>query len=494
MRWPNPAWNPDMPAPQERFAKTSRVNKAGSLLHGWCRIAASEPNELARFNRELQAALADCGFAVAVQPPLELTPLILDANTVRELTRHVRSLCAIFEQVNKLALSNVAFLRRLEISPSLEGLLRREPETRLGLEFARFDFSPQAGGLRLVSVSFDTPRGAMLGACLQREYLLHEFSAHSGLARLQPSAPSVALLADLFMAVWRERGRPNNNRPNIAILDWREAQPKPGQELLLEELRARGLEAIRADPRDFTYRREEQRLYLGKSHIDLVYRSLPVQDISVRRLPLSAFLDAVADGAVTLVNGIRARPACGAAALEVLTSAEFTGFFTAAENEIKARLLPWTRRLVAGRTEYLGRDVDLPSFVAQRPERFVIKAGNGMGSDDVSVGALMSREAWLARVEQGLRHSEFVQEFVAPTQHSCAHALGLASGRNLLLSAFAVRGEYAGCSAQCSDDIVIRTQSSSLVPVLEVGGRSKTGPIEAGRPTRKRKPTHTQPN
>jgi hypothetical protein len=334
----------------------------------------------------------------------------------------------------------------------------------------------------------------MLGACFQREYLLHDFSLRSGIARLQPSAPSAALLSDLFMAVWRERGRRNVSQPNVAIIDWRETDARPAQELLLQELRERGLVAMRVDPRDFTFRRDEQSLYAGNTRIDLVYRSLTVQDISVRRLPLSAFLESVSEGAVTLVNCLRSRPAGTVAALEVLTSREFDGFFTAAENEIKARLLPWTRRLARGRTEYLGRDIELPSFVAQRPERFVIKTASGVGGEDVSVGALMSREAWLAQVDEGMRRGDIVQEFVPPAQHSCAYAMGQADGRNLLLSAFAVRGEYAGCSASCSERAVIRSNSARLVPVLEVGGRSKTGPIEAGRPTRKRKPTHTQPN
>ncbi|MBP9890800.1 MAG: hypothetical protein KBG84_02750 [Planctomycetes bacterium] len=483
-----------MPAPQERFAKTSRVDKAASLLNGWCRVAASEPTALARCEKDLQAALSAYGFESASLPLLDLTPLILDANTVRELTRTVRSLCGIFEQVNKLALTNVAFLRRLEISPSLEALLRREPETRLSLEFARFDFSPQVGGPRLVSLNFDAPRGAMLGACFQREYLLHDFSARTGIARLQPSAPSAALLADLFMAVWRERGSRNTSAPNVAIIDWRETEARPAQELLLNELRERGLVAKRVDPRDFDFRRDEQRLFAGTTRIDMVYRSLTVQDISVRRLPLSAFLEAASEGAVTLVNCLRSRPAGGLAALEVLTSREFDGFFTAAENEIKARLLPWTRRLTRGRTEYLGRDIELPSFVTQRPERFVIKSAGGMSGADVAIGASMIREAWAARVEEGMRRGDVVQEYVPPVQHSCGHAMGLAAGRNLLLSAYAVRGEYAGCSAYCTEQAIIRSHASRLVPVLEVGGRNKTGPIEAGRPTRKRKPTHSQPN
>ncbi len=482
------AWDLPMRAPEERFATTSKVAKAAALLDGWRSVAHSEP--ALACERDLLKALAQAGFAHPSPPRLEITPYVLDANSVRELTRNVRTLCSIFEQVNRLALSNVAFLRRLEITPSIEELLRREPEPRLSFEFARLDFSPQAGGPRFVDFNFDSPRGALLGSRLQHEFLGHALTARAGLAGLLPSAPSTALLADLFMAVWAERGNDEIAKPNIAIIDWRETDLRPAQDALIAELRARGLNAERVDPREFNYRRQQRELYRGSTRFDLLYRSVSVQDISVRRLLLADFIEAVADGAVTLVNSLRARPASGPMALEILTSPEFESFFSPAENEIKARLLPWTRRLSQRQTAFHGRDIDLLTFVAQKPERFVIKAANEMGGNEVTLGAQVEREAWLARLDEGVRRGDVVQEFVPPAQIQQAQG----GPRHVLLSAFAVRGEYAGCTAYCSDDAVIKPQNAAVVPVLETGGRSKTGCIQAGRPTRKRKPTHTQPN
>lgn len=484
------AWDSLMRAPEERLAATSKVAKAAALLDGWRSVAQGEPALAAACEHDLGVALAKAGFAHPVLPRVEITPYILDANTVRELTRNVRSLCAIFEQVNRLALSNVAFMRRLEITPSIEELLRREPEPRLSFEFARLDFSPLAGGPRFVEFNFDSPRGALLGSRLQQEFLAHALNARAGISRLMPSAPSPALLADLFMAVWAERGTDNVAQPNVGIIDWRETDSRPAQDALLAELRARGLTAERVDPREFIYRRQQRELIRGQTRFDLLYRSVSVQDISVRRALLSDFIEAVADGAITLVNCMRSRPATVPLALEVLTSPEFESFFSPAENEIKARLLPWTRKLSQRHSQFHGRDIDLLSFVAQKPERFVIKAANEMGGSEVTLGAQVNREAWLTRLDEGVRRGDVVQEFVPPVPHS----RGTGADKHLLLSAFAVRGEYAGCTAFCSDDSVINPQTAAVVPVVETGGRSKTGCIQAGRPTRKRKPTHTQQN
>jgi ligand-binding sensor domain-containing protein len=59
--------------------------------------------------------------------------------------------------------------------------------------------------------------------------------------------------------------------------------------------------------------------------------------------------------------------------------------------------------------------------------------------------------------------------------------------KHLILGAFAVRGEFAGCIGRVSDDPVVNVRrGGGVIPVLELGGRSKTGPIEAARPRRRR--------
>jgi hypothetical protein len=477
-----------MTAPDDRALITSKLDKASALLEGWQKAVSGHRGRHELCAQDLLAQLRSRGFDTAAFPRLELTPVFLEPPVVRELTRCVRVLCSAFEQVHKLALTNLACLRQLEISPGIEELLRREPETRLSIEFARLDFIPTAGGPRFIEINTDSPRGAMLGSTLQRALLSHEFAQAAGVSRLQSSAASAELLADLFMAVWDERGSEHILRPNIALVDWRESDARPAQETLIAELRTRGLVAERVDPREFKYDRQRGALYCGNTRYDLIYRSITVPDIAVRRLLLSEFLDAVADGAVTLVNPLRARPAANAAELELLTTRSFDSLFSPGENEYKARLLPWTRRLGQRQTDFHGRDVDLLGTLAARPERFVIKPAHAQG-DEITIGAKVTLQHWLSSIDEGVRQGHFAQEYVEPTP---LH--GSSKAQSLVLSAFAVRGEYAGCTGFASELSVMLPREAALLPILEIGGRSKTGPIAAGRPTRKRKPTNTQQN
>lgn len=469
-----------MTAPGERLVTTARVDKADAISEAWQQQVT--PDAAAEVEHDLALALAKAGYGRPVPPAISVEPLVIEPVLVRELTRTVRALCGMFEQINRMALANAAFLRQLDISSHHEELLRLEPDCRLSLEFARLDFLPMAGGPRLVDAGLDAPRGALLASQLQRQFLAHSRTRGTAVGRAQASAPGPELLADLFLAVWAERGT-QGFRPNIAIIDWRETDARPAQESLLAELRQRGYLAERVDPREFVFDRDSNLLRRGRTRFDLIYRSVTVQDIAVRKVLLSEFLDAVAQRAAVLVNPLRVRPASSPLAMEVLTTRDFDGFFSPMDCEIKARVLPWTRKLSPRRTDFHGNDIDLLSYVADRPERFVLKAGNSMGGSEVTPGVMVTREQWLARLDEGLRRGDIVQEFVEA---------GVPAGRRgyRLLSAFAVRGEYAGCSGYVSELPVVHRGSARVIPVLEVGGRSKSGPIEAGRPTRKRRPSN----
>jgi hypothetical protein len=205
---------------------------------------------------------------------------------------------------------------------------------------------------------------------------------------------------------------------------------------------------------------------------------------------IAAFLRGLRYGDVVTVNPLRSRLAGNKGVMEILTSAAFDRFFTPAENQEKTRLLPWTRKLVERKTDYLGREVDLLPFVASRPDKFVLKPGGAYGGQDVILGPHCPKEEWLKRLDEAVNQQGVVQEYVNVIEHVIPMVEGtelVEQKKYLTLGAFAIRGEYAGCIGRVSDDPVVNVRrGGGVVPVLELGGRSKTGPIEAARPRRRR--------
>jgi len=274
------------------------------------------------------------------------------------------------------------------------------------------------------------------------------------------------------------------------VVDFNGTSTVPEQELVVECLKSRGYVAAMVDPREFEFRTADRGLYHNETRYHLVCRRALVPELARRRVLVAPFLRGLRHGDVVTVNPLRSRLAGNKGVLEILTSQAFDRFFTPAENQAKVRLLPWTRMLADRRTDYLGREIDLVPFVASKPEKFVLKPGGASGGHDVVLGPFCSQDDWLRHVDETLNHGGVVQEYVP----ACEHPTPLVEGtevveqtRFLTLGAFAIRGEYAGSIARVSEDPVVNVRrGGGVVPVLELGGRSKTGPIEAARPRRRR--------
>jgi glutathionylspermidine synthase len=419
-----------------------------------------------------------------------MAPFIIDPTNVRELTRSVRALSSLLEQVIGLALSSVTFMEQIGISPNIEELVLNDSPGRLAIEFGRFDFIPAAGGPRFLEFNVDSPAGGVFSSILDAEFQQTETAREAGLHSLFPSAPPADLYCDALLAAYAEHARATVEKPNVAIVDFTGVSTTPEQELIAKCLRERGLVADLVDPREFEYRKEDRGLYHKGTRYHMVCRRVLVPELGRRRVLVAQFLYGLRHGDVVCVNPVRSRIASNKGILEILTSSAFERFFTAAENQLKARLLPWTRKLVPRKTDWLGREVDLIDFVANQPERFVLKPGGAFGGESVVLGPHTTRENWLAAVDETLRQQGVVQEYVPVAKHKVPVLEGAEAAdldKYLILGAFAVRGEYAGCIGRVSDDPVVNVRrGGGVIPVLELGGRSKTGPIEAARPRRRR--------
>ncbi|MBX3475752.1 MAG: glutathionylspermidine synthase family protein [Planctomycetes bacterium] len=417
-------------------------------------------------------------------------PWLIDPTAVRALTRDVRAISSLLEQVIELALSNVTLMAQIGVTPNIEELVLNDSPGRLAIEFARYDFIPSPGGPRILEFNVDSPAGAAFSNVLDTAFQGTESARECGFHSLFPSAPTVDLYCDALLAAYSEHARATVEKPNVAIVDFAGVPTTPEQELVAQCLRQRGYVADLVDPREFEFHKEDRGLYHKNTRYHLVCRRALVPELARRRVLVSQLIHAFRHGDVVVVNPVRARIASNKGVMELLTSAAFERFFTPAENQIKARLLPWTRKMVARKTDFLGREIDLLEFVARHPERFVLKPGGAYGGESVVLGPFVTRETWQKAVDETVRQDGVVQEYVTVARHSVPVLEGSTfaeQDKYLILGAFAVRGEYAGCIGRVSDDPVVNVRrGGGVVPVLELGGRSKTGPIEAARPRRRR--------
>jgi len=87
--------------------------------------------------------------------------------------------------------------------------------------------------------------------------------------------------------------------------------------------------------------------------------------------------------------------------------------FTAEEQDLLHRHVPWTRRVAAGEVDYLGARVSLHDLLALKREDLVLKEVRSYGGRDVIVGRFAPAEKWEEQVRLALETKGWiVQEYM----------------------------------------------------------------------------------
>lgn len=106
--------------------------------------------------------------------------------------------------------------------------------------------------------------------------------------------------------------------------------------------------------------------------------------------------------------------------LALLSEHEDSDVFTAAEQEIIKKHIPWTRRLVPGQIRYGTKAFDLEEFLANNREKLVIKPDRELGGKDIYVGKYTPAAQWEEAVGQAMgdkTRNWVVQEYIESFPH-----------------------------------------------------------------------------
>ena len=184
-----------------------------------------------------------------------------------------------------------------------------------------------------------------------------------------------------------------------------------------------------------------------------------------------AMVEAARAGAVVIVNPFRCKPLHKKAIFAVLTDDELQPLFTAEEQAAIHAHVPWTRRVLEGRTTREGASIDLPEFILKNRERLVMKPNDEYGGKGVFIGWEKTDSEWAEALHVALGSSYVVQEKVEllrqefPEMKPGAEGRGTIGFRDLVvdLDPFVFEGEVEG--------FLTRLSGTSLANVTSGGGQ-----------------------
>jgi hypothetical protein len=277
---------------------------------------------------------------------------IKDASTL--VMKGISALCARLMVDSRLR-------QEMDLSPAEETIIHVNSGYGLPTVSGRLDgFLASDNTFQFVEYNSDSPGGIGYGDVLSDLFssmpILQDFSKRYSLDRI----PVRSLVFHSLLRAYHEWG--GKGLPAIGIIDWKETPTYPEFLLFQEFFEKHGCRVKIGDPRELEYRNGH--LYLGDFAIELVYKRLVVGEMLERLGTENVLVQAARDRAVCVANGFELQLAFRKNLFALLSDPVHSNLF---EEDVQRAIrdhIPWTRRVLEGKSYYEGQTVVfLPFFL-----------------------------------------------------------------------------------------------------------------------------------
>jgi len=394
-----------------------------------------------------------------------LRPFFLDPRDEQRVKHAAETLWRLGERVAAAAQERPALMKELCLSDAEIALAEIDPGYGVTSTAGRADAFILPGSLQFAEYNGESPAGPgysqRLAELFDGEPIMREFRRDFDVRFYTPIVHLLHALLESYRD-WGGTAAP----PRLAIVDWREVPTWSEFELLRDAFTDGGVPTIIADPRDLEF--DGRVLTAGGQRIDLVYRRVLINDIVARPDECRALVDAYRARAACVANSLRCKIPHKKAFFAVLTDERYASLFDAAERDVIAAHVPWTRVV----REKLMDDL------RRRREQLVLKPNDEYGGTGVTLGWETSERAWDEAIERAVRESDrgwVAQERIDIRRETfpVCEGDGVVE-RNMLVdfAPYLFRGRVAGFLTRLSaTGLANVTSGGGQVPAFIVSGR-----------------------
>lgn len=413
---------------------------------------------------ELIASQRELGLVFGERPTCPfLRPHIMSRSQYDEVTSAAQAIAGAVEKVVARALIDEALLKVLDLTDRETKMARIDPGYSRLCVTSRLDAYVADSAFQFLEYNAETPAG--VGDQMQLEKVLFGLNHLKQLleshAHWRPE-PHRLLLAAL-LAAYREWGG-EEDRPQIAIVDWKGVATESEFRVLQRYFQAEGCQALIADPGELSY--DGNNLQAGDFRIDILYKRVIIHEFLERCDEMHPLAVAYADGKICMANSFRTKIAHKKAVFAILSDPHFAYLFDPEEVEVFRRHVPWTRRLAQGMTTFHGAECDLIELIHREQHRLVLKPNDDYGGHGVFLGWETTPDDWERAISLALERPYVVQERVPMKRFSIPTFSDRVRMEEMFIdfNPFLFHNEPEGA--------LVRLSSSSLLNVTSGGGQT----------------------
>ena len=415
-----------------------------------------------------------------------LRPVFLSPQDEQRVRLVAETIAAIAERLTTAALEDESLFRQFHLRPEEERLVRLTTGYGPASTASRLDAFLLPESLKFTEFNGESPAGPGYSETMSdifRELpVMPEFEKRFEVH----SYPLTAKLLDALVTSYVDWGG-NTQRPQMAIVDWKEVPTWSEFEILQERFEKMGVPVVVADPRELEF--DGKRLAAKGKKIDLLYRRVLISDIVRRPSECEALVKAYTAGAVCVANNFRCKIPHVKAFFAVLTDGQNAGLFSEEERDLIHRHVPWTRVVDDVKTEYDGEAVELLKHVREHQMELVMKPSDEYGGKGVTLGWEVDQKHWERAIEEALPGGKQAQESGCwivqeriPMRRGVFPYIGKHNKvefKNMLVdfAPYLFRGRVAG--------FLTRLSTTSLANVTSGGGQIPSFRVEPRKAARK---------
>ena len=337
---------------------------------------------------------------------VSLRPHFLARSQYDALRHASETLCGAFEKIVEALVSNPVLMERVRMDDATRRLALVDPGYKTAAVTTRLDAFVTGSEIKFVEYNAENPSSLPDQPGLNQ--LLFETRAMQEMAeryRLR-QFDAVGALAASLLETYQEWGR--HTFPHVAIVDWANLPTFHEFFLLRNYLAGQGIPTVICEPDELEY--ANGRLHRGDFRVDLVYKSVTINEFLARYDETHPLIRAYLNHDVCLVNSFRCKPVHKKASFELLTDELNADWFTPVEREVIQRCVPWTRVVRERKTWRASREIDLLEHISANRDSFILKPNDDYGGRGITFGNRASQSEWEQALHVALEGDYVVQE------------------------------------------------------------------------------------
>jgi hypothetical protein len=396
-----------------------------------------------------------------------LRPFFLSPEDEERVRTVAEALADLGERVVHAALNDKHIFAQLHLREEEERLARIPVGFGPASTASRLDAFLLPDSLKFAEYNGESPAGAGYAETLAEIFselpVMAQFSTKYEVHRY----PLSTKLLEALLQSYRDWGG-SEQRPQIAIVDWKEVPTWSEFEILQARFEKMGIPTLIAEPRELEW--DGKMLVARDTKIDLVYRRVLINDIVAKPVECAALVNAYAAGAVCVANNFRCKIPHVKAFFAVLTDEQNNALFSHRDRELIRKHIPWTRVVADVKTAHYGKAIELLSFIGKERENLVLKPSDEYGGSGVTLGWETGELGWDRAIETALTAKNgawIVQERIPIRREVFPYIadVGKVDYRDMLVDSapYLFRGKLCG--------FLTRLSSTGLANVTSGGGQ-----------------------